>query len=91
MAEPIAPSGKLDLSAVGSLHATLVERVGQDVVLDLKDVSHIGALCVQTCIAAARSAQDTGHAFRVINATDQVLGQIASMGLTPETLAEGLR
>lgn len=89
MAEHIAPEGKLDLAGVTSLHAELVAKQGQDVVLDLAQVSQFGALCMQTCIAAGRSAQAADKEFRIINASDYVLSQIKSMGMTPEKLAEG--
>lgn len=89
MAEHIAPEGKLDLAGVTSLHAEFLGKLGQDIVLDLSKVTHFGALCMQTCIAAGRSAQENGNDFRIINASDHVLGQISSMGMTPETLAEG--
>lgn len=90
MAEPLAPEGKLDLAAVSDLHASFVGRFGQDIVLDLTNVTHIGALCAQACIAAARSAKQSGNEFQVLNTSDTVLNQLGCMGLTPEQIAEGL-
>lgn len=89
MAEHIAPEGKLDLAGVTSLHAEILGKLGQDIVLDLSKVTHFGALCMQTCIAAGRSARETGNEFSIVNASDHVLGQINSMGMTPAALAEG--
>ena len=58
-------------------------------VLDLGAVSHMGALCLQAALAAARSARGSGRSFALINVSDAVLGQLSAMGFTPETLAEG--
>ena len=90
MAEPLAPEGKLDLAAVNDLHMSFVGCAGQDIILDLQNVTHVGALCAQACIAAARSAKQSGNAFQVVNTSDTVLNQLGCMGLTPETIAEGL-
>jgi len=89
MSDPIKLEGKLDLSAVTPLHTLLLEKAGEDIVLDMEDVTLFGGLCVQACIAAARSTRKNGNSFSMINTSDHVLGQINSMGLTPETIAEG--
>ncbi|MCX7559768.1 STAS domain-containing protein [Sulfitobacter sp. F26204] len=89
MAETFIPEGKLDTSAAVGFHAALLAHVGQDIVIDLHKVTQIGALCCQLFLAAARTARSSHAGFSVINVTDPVLVQLASMGLTPETLAEG--
>lgn len=89
MPERLAPEGKLDLAAVRPLHEWLCNNAGQDVVLDLGKVSQFGTLCVQTCVAAARHSKSSGNRFQISNASDQVLAQLSSMGLTPETIEEG--
>ncbi|MEM6941815.1 MAG: STAS domain-containing protein [Pseudomonadota bacterium] len=91
MAEVVALEGKLDLAAVGPLHAALSKHAGKDVVLDLEKVTHIGALCVQTCIAAARQAKSSGTMFDIQNASDHLLVQLNWMGLTPEDIEEGVQ
>lgn len=88
MTEQLSPSGKLDLSAVAGFHSELVALSGNDIQLDLGDVSLFGALCVQACVAAARDARENGCRFEVLNASDAVLLQLSAMGFTPETLAE---
>lgn len=89
MADTMMLEGKLDVSTVPALHAALLKRADQDVVLDLSEVTHIGALCVQTCLAAARHAQEAGTSFRLTNVPDGVLAQLSCMGFSPETLSEG--
>ena len=90
MAERYAPQGKLDVAAVSDLHSWLVASKGQDIVLDLKDVSLFGALCLQCCLVGARSAHAAGHSFEIIGASNAVLSQLSGMGFSPETLSEGV-
>ncbi len=89
MTEPVILEGKLDLSAVGGLHARLLAIAGQDTTLDFGAVTQIGALCLQTCLAAARRAQAAQVTFSMVNLSDALRDQMAVMGFTPETLAEG--
>ncbi|MGC1496001.1 MAG: STAS domain-containing protein [Sulfitobacter sp.] len=89
MADQLSLSGKLDLAAVGGLHADLLARIGQDITLNMAHVTHLGALCVQTMIAAAKSTHDAGCSFHMTETSDRVLGQLAAMGLTPEIIMEG--
>lgn len=90
MAEPLHLKGKLDVTAVGKVHEQFVALNGQDIQLDLSEVTLMGALCTQICIAAARQAKESDCAFEIVNTPDAVLAQINSMGLTPETIAEGV-
>lgn len=89
MSDRLAPEGKLDLSTVSELYAQLKERSGQDVILDLGQVTALGALCLQLFLAAAREARATGMSFEVVNVPDAVSTQIESMGFTAASLAEG--
>lgn len=89
MADPIAPTGKLDLTAVASFHEAMGAAAQRDVTLDLGKVTLIGALCLQSCIAAARASRAAGHDFHIVNVPDVVLGQMKLMGFSPEGIAEG--
>jgi len=89
MDKPLTLPAKLDISAVAGLHADLVARKDQTVELDLSDVTHFGALCLQVIIAAARKANSTGKSLCLRNANDRVLAQLLAMGVTPETIMEG--
>ena len=89
MSETLALTGKLDVTAAAAFHAELTARKGQDIVLDCEKVTLFGALCVQSCLAAAREARQQQTRFDIINVCDPVLVQLTSMGFTPETLAEG--
>ena len=89
MADPLRPTGKLDVTAVAGLHADLMARQGQDVTIDMSGVSLLGALCLQTLIAGARATRQAGNSFDLINTGDLILAQMASMGMSPETISEG--
>ena len=89
MVEKLSLKGKLDLAAVGELHTDLLACEGKDVIVSLGDVTHLGALCLQTMIAAATSARNAGHTFQVVDTSDRVLGQLSAMGMSPETITEG--
>lgn len=89
MGERLSLAGKLDVSAVGQLHSDLVARAGQDVTVSLGAVTHLGALCAQALISAAGGARANGNCLNLIDAGDRVLGQLAAMGMTPETIMEG--
>ncbi len=89
MTQTVQLAGKLDLSAVAGLHETLMGAKGRDVICDLRDARHIGALCLQVLLSAAQTAKDTGQQFKVVGASPRVRGQIEIMGFNPDTLTKG--
>ena len=91
MADIIIPlTTRLDLSAVAGLQEQLVDACNADISLDLSRVTHLGALSAQLLIAAAWDAKSDGCKLSLLNTSDQVLEQMSVMGMTPETIAEGL-
>ncbi len=86
MAEPYPLQSRLDLSVAETLAKALRSRMGADLVLDAAAVTHLGGLCLQVLISAARTTQRSGHKFSVINASDRVVEQLAALGFSPETL-----
>ncbi|MEM6887355.1 MAG: STAS domain-containing protein [Pseudomonadota bacterium] len=90
MSDPIRLAPKLDLSAASALTIELKERLGEaEIVLDLTDVRHLGALCLQVMLAAATSALQDGRRLVCVNASDRVIDQLRVMGMTPEMISEG--
>ncbi len=85
----LCPEAKLDLPAAGALHAALRAADPATVCVDMSQVTHLGALCVQVLMVAARSRIAAGGGLSMINTTDRVLDQLRLMGLTPETIAKG--
>jgi chemotaxis protein CheX len=88
MTWPLKLPARLDLAQALPLVSTMREMDG-DVEVDASEVRHLGALCLQALIAAARKATADGHRFVMIGATDKVLEQMKVMGTSPETLMEG--
>ncbi|MFK7745278.1 MAG: STAS domain-containing protein [Roseobacter sp.] len=89
MSDPIVLAPKLDLAASSALLSTLNAHKSEDVVVDLSDVKHLGALCMQVLLAAATTAQASGKSFSLTNTSDRVLEQMRVMGMTPEAISRG--
>jgi chemotaxis protein CheX len=82
-------SPKLDLASAAALTTTLRGQQGKDVVLDFKEVKHLGALCLQVMLCAATSAIEQGCKLSIVNASDRVIDQMRVMGMTPEAVTRG--
>lgn len=80
----------MDLSAAQSFVTGLSEKdFASEITLDAEEVTHLGALCVQAILAAARASKSAGGQFAVINIGENVESQLECMGLSAETLAGG--
>lgn len=88
MTGPYKLPARLDLSQAMPLVFKLREIEG-DVEIDASEVRHLGALCLQALIAAAREANAGGHRFEMTGVTDKVLEQMKVMGTSPEKMMEG--
>ena len=89
MSDPLLADAKLDLSAASDLATNLKSRADEDLTIDLSKVKHLGALCLQVFLAAAKSANAKGHRITFVNASDRVLDQLRVMGMTPENISGG--
>lgn len=89
MTEPLVLQPKLDLPAAAPLAEELKARLDGDLVIDGKEVTQLGALCLQVLLAAAISLKGNGHKMTMTHFSDKVVEQMAQMGFSPETLAEG--
>ncbi|WP_010141372.1 STAS domain-containing protein [Oceanicola sp. S124] len=89
MTEPLVLQPKLDLPAAAPLADALKARLDGDLTVDGKDVTQLGALCLQVLLAAAISLKSRGHRMTLTHFSDKVVKQMAQMGFSPETLAEG--
>ncbi len=81
---------RMDLSVAMQLVGDL-RKLDGDIRIDASGVTHMGALCLQALIAAARKANATGHTFEMSGVTDKVLDQMKVMGTAPDQLMEGAR
>ena len=89
MAETYMLPARLDLSSA----KTFLTDIGtlpadKDVVLDAAELTHFGAICVQTVLAAAAQAKSSGGSWTLVNVSDRVQEQLSHMGLTPDTVVE---
>lgn len=89
MAEPLVLAPKLDLAAASDLMTALRSRKEAEVIIDMSDVKHLGALCLQVLLSAAQTAQAEQRRITITNTSDRVLDQMRVMGMTPETIARG--
>jgi chemotaxis protein CheX len=90
MPDPIKLASKLDLAAASALLATLREHDRDEVVLDMEDVKHFGALCMQVILVAASDAEARNGKISMTNVSDRVIDQMRVMGMTPETITRSL-
>lgn len=81
---------KLDLSAATQLVSDL-RAIEGDMHIDASEVTHMGSLCLQALIAAARHANASDNIFEISNFTQRALDQLSVMGVTPENLMEGVQ
>ncbi|MEM9709095.1 MAG: STAS domain-containing protein [Pseudomonadota bacterium] len=89
MTERLELPAKLDTAAAGELITALRSRQGGDLVLDASSLQQIGGLCVQAIIVAANDWQDSGHALRFENVSDEVADQLRLFGTSPSVVIEG--
>jgi len=89
MSEPIVLSPKLDLAAASALATELRECKDEEIILDLSEVKHFGALCMQALISAAVTATSEERKISITNVSDRVLDQMRAMGMTPEAITRG--
>ena len=89
MTERLELDARLDTSAAPALLKDLRAKSGGDLTLDAAQVTHMGALCTQAILVAAKSFAKAGHGFRIENMCDQCVEQLRLFGLSPETLASG--
>ena len=63
--EPLILAKRLDLTEAAALRQSLLDRAGQAVTLDAGEVVHLGGLCLQVLLSAARDWQALGRALRI--------------------------
>jgi chemotaxis protein CheX len=90
MGSPLVLASKLDLAAASTLMSTLREHEDDpEVILDLSEVKHFGALCMQVILAAAKHATSQDRKISMTNVSDRVIDQMRVMGMTPEAITRG--
>ena len=87
MSAAIELDAKLDLPAASALKVAFSNHEEQEIIVDFSEVKHLGALCLQVLLSAARTARTEGRSMQIINVPDRVVDQMRVMGVTPETIA----
>lgn len=83
----ILPS-RLDLPAATRL-ASELRQIEGPITIDGSEVKLLGALGLQALVAASRAAHKRGDSFEITDSSDKMITHMATMGVTPEQLAEG--
>ncbi|MFV2033633.1 MAG: STAS domain-containing protein [Halocynthiibacter sp.] len=80
---------RLGLGEAEPLVKLLGKHTGKDLTVDASAVTHLGTLCLQALIAAARDHAKTGNSFCLVNVNDTCVEQLALFGLSPEAVSGG--
>lgn len=91
MTNTVTLDAKLDLSAASDLLSALKAQDADEVVLDFHDVTHLGALCLQVILSAAKTTAAQKRTMSFVNISDRVVDQMRVMGITPEAIARGVQ
>lgn len=89
MSDTVMLAPKLDLPAASALLIEMKKQTDAELVLDMSEVKHLGALCVQVLFAAATSAIAEGRKISLINPSDRVIDQLRLMGMSTEIISRG--
>lgn len=89
MPDALVLAPKLDLAAASGLMTTLREHTEAEVILDMSEVKHLGALCLQVILSAASTANSENRKILIENVSDRVVDQMRVMGMTPEAISRG--
>lgn len=85
MSASLTLPAKLDLRAAAPLRDDLISASGGDLVLDARDVQHLGSLSLQVIRSAARTWSRAGHALTLANVSSETADQLALLGFTPDS------
>ena len=88
MSEAVSLPARVDLPAATRLVAELRDVQGP-VVVDAREVTHLGVLGLQALVAASRDAHSRGNTFMMSECSDKMIEHMTIMGVTPEQLVEG--
>jgi chemotaxis protein CheX len=70
----------LDLRAATPLRSEILSARGTPLALDASDVEHLGGLCLQIILAAAKSWRADGLEFQVVNPTPAFVDSLKLLG-----------
>lgn len=77
---------RLDLIEATPLTAAFRQAFGKPLTVDASGVEHLGALCLQVLIAAARHWREEGVSFAITPRSDAFVTALNNFGLDVETV-----
>ena len=80
-AELVLPA-RLDLSAAASLAEAVLAHRGQDLVLNAREVVHLGTPGLQVLLAAAKSWRADGRSLALASPSEAMTEQLGCLGLS---------
>jgi len=86
MAALVQLSPVLDIGAAGPLAAELLGLRGRDIVIEGRNVAHLGAQCLQVLLAARATWRGDQAAMDVVNPSPEFMQCLNLLGVPPETL-----
>lgn len=90
MDAPLTLAPRLDLTAARPLAGQIAATTG-DLILDASQVAHLGGLCLQILLAAARQCRAEGRGFVIRDRSDGFEAALRQFGVNPCDLAERSR
>jgi chemotaxis protein CheX len=89
MSADLSLAARLDLNAARPLHAALLARRGDDLVIDAGRVQHLGALGLQLLLAAAQGWRQAGFAVSFARRSPEFDDALRLFGVTLDDLQAG--
>lgn len=89
MVDRVELASRLDTGAAAALATALSQRPSDGhVVLDGRNVSHLGAQALQVILSAGRTFRSAGGALECADFSDRAEAHVRAMGLTVADLTE---
>ena len=79
---------RLDSGAAPVLYQDLSQHLGQDVTLDAAALRHLGTLCTQVLLSAARTWRNAGAHFTCTSLGPEASAQLSLLGVSPSQLTD---
>ncbi len=89
MKSEIVLTARLDSAAAAALAEDLGTHLEHDIEIDAGEVTHFGALALQTLVVAAAHWRAAGREFLFTNVPPEIRAQIADLGMTDLTPLTG--
>ena len=76
MSAAIELEARLDLPAASAMKIAFGASTDQEVTVDFSKVKHLGALCLQVLLSAAKTLRAEGRSMHIVNVSDRVIDHL---------------